>query len=435
MVKMNTMLKRQTLFKRWLNTLDSKRNQTAVIDLTTDTEWTFSEIEKLLAQKPSLTSSIIARLGGIELIVNTIWAWRDQVPLILLDENVLFKTEQLEGIPEGVAHIKHTSGTTGAPKFVLFSDKQIQADADQIVSSMGLQKYDCNIGVISPVHSYGFSNLILPLLLYGIPLIICDSPLPENLRIALRKAKGSIILPAVPAMWNAWERAGVLKDSPVKLAISAGAPLAIDLEQRIYDSSGIKVHNFYGSSECGGITYDASKDVRKSSHITGTPISGVELEVTPIGRLIVKSAATAISYWPDNRNEELGSGRYLTGDLAEIDTLSNQLLLIGRMSEEINIAGRKVSPVDVEKAMMSIAQIEYCVVFGIPSCQSDRVEDIVACYRSLENINEAALHEELKKKLPSWQLPRRYWGCSDLKMNKLGKISRSNWRERYLSAH
>jgi len=429
------MLKNQTLHKRWLNTLGFQENQTAVIDLKTNKKWTFSEIEKLLNQKPSVKTSIIAKAGGIELIVTTLWAWREQVPLILLDENVILKPAQLEGLPEGVAHIKHTSGTTGKPKFLLFSDKQIQADADQIVSSMGLKKYDGNIGVISPVHSYGFSNLVLPLLLYGVPLIICESPLPENLRITFTKIKGRMILPAVPAMWNAWERSGVLKDAPVELAISAGAPLSRDLEQRIYDSSGIKVHNFYGSSECGGITYDSSNTVRKSSRITGTPISGVELEITSRGRLLVRSAASAISYWPEDRDEELGSGRYLTGDLVEIDASSNELLLIGRISEEINIAGRKLSPVDVEKAVMSISEIECCIVFGIPSSTSDRVDDIVVCYRSSDIISEADLHKILKKKLPSWQLPRRYWPRGDLKVNKLGKISRSDWRERYLSAH
>ena len=429
------MLKNQTLYKRWLNTLGSKKNQTAVTDFKTDKRWTFSEIDKLLDQKPSVKAAISANAGGIELIVSALWAWREQVPLILLDENVLLNPTQLEGIPEGVAHIKHTSGTTGTPKLLLFSDQQIQADGDQIVSSMGLKRYDGNIGVISPVHSYGFSNLVLPLLLYGIPLIMCESPLPENLRIAFTKIKGKMILPAVPAMWNAWERAGVLQDAPVKLAISAGAPLSKDLEQRIYDSSKIKVHNFYGSSECGGITYDSSNTVRKSSRITGTPISGVELEITPKGRLLVTSEASAISYWPEDRGEQLGSGRYLTGDLAEIDASSNELLLIGRISEEINIAGRKLSPVDVEKAVMSIAEIECCVVFGIPSSTSDRVDDIVVCYRTSDVISEADLHERLKKKLPSWQLPRGYWKRSDLKINKLGKISRSNWRERYLSAH
>jgi long-chain acyl-CoA synthetase len=422
-----------TLFSRWLHTLESRRNDAAVIDLQTGEVWSFAEIETLLADKPSYDAPIIAQSSGIELIIKTLWAWREKVPLFPLEPNVSFALEDLKGLPEDVAHIKHTSGTTGTPRLVLFSDGQLQADADQIVASMGLGQYEGNIGVISAVHSYGFSNLVLPLLLYGIPLLMCESPLPENLRRTLLKVKGSVILPAVPAMWNAWEKSGVLVNAPVGLAISAGAPLSLELEKRIFSSCGIKVHNFYGSSECGGISYDDSNEVRQSSNIAGNPIRGVELEVTADGRLLVKSAAAGIGYWPISLPEEIGNGRFLTGDLAEINPVSKQLRLIGRMSEAINVAGRKLPPFEVEQALMSISSIDCCVVFGVPSKDADRVEDIVACYRASVEIDEEQLQSTLKKHLQAWQLPRIYWNNNELTTSNLGKVSRSYWRQIYLS--
>jgi len=59
------------------------------------------------------------------------------------------------------------------------------------------------LAVISLAHSYGFSNLITPLLLHGIPLILAPAPLPEIVRQAAALAP-HITLPAVPAMWRAW---------------------------------------------------------------------------------------------------------------------------------------------------------------------------------------------------------------------------------------
>ena len=429
----SSMSNKCTLFTRWLHTLESRRNEAAVIDLQTGAVWNFAEIETLLADKPSCDTPILAQTSGIDLIINTLWAWREQVPLFPLEPNVPFALEDLDGLPEGVAHIKRTSGTTGTPRLVLFSDGQIQADADQIVATMGLDQYEGNIGVISEVHSYGFSNLVLPLLLYGMPLLMCGSPLPENLRSALLKVTGRVILSGVPAMWNAWEKSGVLINAPIGLAISAGAPLSLELEKRIFSSCGIKVHNFYGSSECGGISYDNSKDVRQSSKIAGTPITGVELKVNTDGRLLVKSAAAGIGYWPLELTEEMGKGRFLTGDLAEINHVSKELRLIGRMTEVINVAGRKLSPFEVEQALMSITSIDCCVVFGVPSKVTDRVEDIVVCYNASAEIGKEELQATLKKHLKKWQIPRILWKNNKLKTSNLGKVSRSYWRQEYLS--
>ena len=55
------------------------------------------------------------------------------------------------------------------------------ADAENIVATMGLRPDWPNLGVISLAHSYGFSNLVLPLLLHGIPLILAPVPLPARL--------------------------------------------------------------------------------------------------------------------------------------------------------------------------------------------------------------------------------------------------------------
>ena len=95
------------------------------------------------------------------------------------------------------------SGSTGAPRGVWFSAEQLQADVDQIVPTMGLRREWPNVGVISLAHSYGFSNLVLPLLLHGIPLILGANALPGTVE-RLLEVHGPVTLPAVPAMWRAW---------------------------------------------------------------------------------------------------------------------------------------------------------------------------------------------------------------------------------------
>src|SRR5262249_51217796 len=152
---------------------------------------------------------------------------------------------------------------------------QLMADAANIVQTMGLRPDWPNLGVISLAHSYGFSNLVLPLLLHGIPLVLSGSALPESVkRAAIRQS--DITLAAVPALWSAWLEAVTIPPN-VRLAISAGAPLSRALEKQILETCGLKLHNFYGSSECGGIAYDASTILRTDEMLAGTPLCNVEL--------------------------------------------------------------------------------------------------------------------------------------------------------------
>ena len=138
---------------------------------------------------------------------------------------------------------------------------------------MGLRPDWPNLGVISLAHSYGFSNLVLPLLLQGVPLVIVNSPLPESIRRAASTVPHAT-LPAVPALWRAWHEAGAIP-SNIRLAISAGAPLPLALEQDVFAKAGLKIHNFYGATECGGIAYDRSGTPRTDAACVGDPMMNV----------------------------------------------------------------------------------------------------------------------------------------------------------------
>src|ERR1019366_7204382 len=95
-----------------------------------------------------------------------------------------------------------------------------------------------------------------PLLLHGIPLFLVPSPLPEVLRAAAQD-QPDLTLAGVPALWRAWHEARAIPHA-LRRATSGAAPLPLALEQAVFEAHGLKIHNFYGSSECGGIAYDAT---------------------------------------------------------------------------------------------------------------------------------------------------------------------------------
>jgi long-chain acyl-CoA synthetase len=331
------------------------------------------------------------------------------------------------GLPPEIVHLKMTSGTTATPRFVAFTAGQLMADAENIVATMGLRPDWPNLGVISLAHSYGFSNLVLPLLLHGIPLILAGAPLPE---IVLRAsaAEPAITLAAVPALWRTWHDAGATPRT-VRLAISAGAPLPVSLEQQIFASRGLKVHNFYGSSECGGIAYDASSDARLDDSCAGAPMQNVNLAVAENGCLEVRSQAVGETYWPE-ANPALSGGVFRTNDLAEISY--GLVYFRGRAGDQINVAGRKVSPESIEKVLAAHPGVRECVIFGVPSSDANRGDTIVACVSANTSVSGDILKQFLLAHLPAWQVPREWWLVESLFSSRRGKLSRAEWRKRYL---
>lgn len=314
-----------------------------------------------------------------------------------------------------------TSATAGTARLVAFTADQLAADADNIVATMGLRADWPNLGVISMAHSYGFSNLVLPLLLHGIPLILAPAPLPEIIR-RVSASEPAITLAAVPAMWRAWHEAKAIPPG-VRLAISAGAPLSADLEQAIFKSCGLKIHNFYGASECGGIAYDAGETPRTDATFAGAPMLNVNLSLNDDGCLVVRSRALAETYWPE-KSDSLGGEIFQTSDLVELK--DGLVFLRGRLGDQINVAGRKVSPETVERALFAHPQVRECLVFGAPSRNAERTEIIIAVI--VASATETELKQFLLQTLPAWQLPREWHFVESLSANARGKISRAKWR-------
>ncbi len=311
------------------------------------------------------------------------------------------------------------------PRFVAFTAAQLAADAENITRTMGLRADWPNLGVISLAHSYGFSNLVLPLLLHGVPLFLVDSPLPEAVRQAAAAAR-EITLAAVPALWRVWHEAGVIPPN-IRLAISAGAPLPLPLEEAVFHHTGIKIHNFYGATECGGIAYDATDAPRTDAACVGTPMKNVRLAIHPDGCLEVRGAAVGESYWPEAA-PQLANGCYRTSDLAEL--ADGRVFLRGRAGDQINVAGRKVSPEGIERALLLHPLVRDCLVFGVPSAAAGRGETIVACVVASGKTTGEELKQFLLARIPAWEVPREWQFHESLAVNQRGKLSRAEWRAR-----
>jgi long-chain acyl-CoA synthetase len=414
------------LYERWRKIAAERRNKMALSDFVSGRRWTFQELfdagEK---EKTGRHDFVFPQGHSPEFVFSLLAAWRGNILVCPLENGQA--PPEISAPPENCIHLKSTSATGGTARFVAFTAEQLMADAENIVATMNLRADWPNLGVISLAHSYGFSNLVLPLLLHGIPLILAPAPLPEIIRRAAENGK-FITLPAVPAMWRAWHEANAIPKN-VRLAISAGAPLPVNLEQKVFEMCGVKIHNFLGSSECGGIAYDANPATRADDAFVGAPMRNVNLSLNDDGCLVVRSRAVAETYWPE-KSDSLGGGIFQTSDLAEIN--DGKIFLRGRVGDQINIAGRKVSPETIERALLANPQVRECLVFGVPSRDAERTEIIVVVIAA--SATERELKTFLLQTLPAWQVPREWRFVESLPVNARGKISRAEWRKRFVAS-
>lgn len=421
------------LYDRWCDLAGQRRDEFALADVASGKRWTFGQLRDAghraqIPQTQQHDDIAFPQGQSAGFILALLAAWRTGRVTCPLETGQT--PAHVIAPPRHCMHLKSTSATTGAPRLIAFTAEQLAADAENILFTMGLRPDWPNLGVISLAHSYGFSNLVLPLLLHGIPLILAPSPLPEMLR---RTAAGwpALTLPAVPAMWHAWREAQAIPPN-VCLAISAGAPLAVTLEQAVYARSELKLHNFYGSSECGGIAFDATNTPRNDPSLVGSAMHNVRLSLNESRCLIVRSAAVAETYWPQ-REENLGEGQFQSADLAEI--VDDTVYLRGRASDLINVAGRKISPEQIEFILNQHPAVAASLVFGVPDPHAERGECIVATVVTRAPATAEILRQFLLQQLEAWQVPREWWFVPSLTPNARGKLSRAEWRQRFLERH
>ncbi|MBV8176692.1 MAG: acyl--CoA ligase [Verrucomicrobia bacterium] len=317
--------------------------------------------------------------------------------------------------------LKITSGTTGAPRTVRFRESQLLADCRNICETMGIRPEDVSLGVIPFSHSYGFSNLIAPLLFQGTALVCSNDRMPRAVYHHLQKC-GATVFPGTPALFQAL---GSLSDTtepvPTRLCISAGAPLGPETSRQFHQRFGRKIHSFYGSSECGGIAYDREDELERSSGFAGTPLCGVDVVTIDKNRIAVLGPNVADGYFPASDEAILDGKRFVPGDLVE---WSNEgLRLIGRVTDFVNVAGNKVHPSIVEEHLRKLPGVVDAIVFGIPSVT--RNEDLVAYVVGSPQLSRQVLESHCREGLSSWQVPRDIQIVGQLPFNNRGKINRS----------
>jgi long-chain acyl-CoA synthetase len=332
--------------------------------------------------------------------------------------------------------LKLTSGTTAAPRAIRFRSNQLLADCNQICETMGISDDDLNFGVIPVSHSYGFSNLLTPLVGRGVPMAVSRDRTPRAVLADLART-GATVFPGTPVFYQAFcEMADVPPLPKLRLCISAGAPLSGTVAKKFFEKFNQAIHSFYGASECGGICYDRHGTGFEEG-LVGQPMQGVEVGLIDptqsASQIRVRSAAVSDGYFPEPDEQKLGNGVFVPDDL--LARQDSGLKILGRVSDVINVAGKKVNPAEVEAHLLRFKGVRQAVVFGRPKGAGLRNEEVAACVLASPEVSENELLRFCRTALSRWQVPKRIFIVDVIPTNERGKISRRELARRFSEGH
>lgn len=203
------------------------------------------------------------------------------------------------------------------------------------------------------------------------------------------------VLPLVPPLVKALSTVGAGASGlrGLRLVLSAGSPLKPGIAWRFHAQTGQRVHNFYGSSETGGICFDRSGQAAQTDGAVGTPLDGVSLSLTEEGVVCVGSAAVCHALYPD--------GTVALHDFGRLDG-NGVLRLTGRHADIVKLAGRRLSLAEVETALCALEGVADAYV----SVREGRSGEnrCVALLAGSGEVDE--VRRSLGAGLPDWKVPK-----------------------------
>lgn len=441
---------RDVLLERWAEILARKGDAPAILDSAGKVVRTFAQIEDRAQTETSLRQT--AKPHSVNAIqIGNHFDWPSSFLACLRTGHVVLPIDESVSNQQADAAVsvatqsgtidwgnkppvlfKLTSGTTAMPRMIRFRSEQLLADCDQICDTMGITDADLNFGVIPVSHSYGFSNLITPLIARGVPMVLSRDRTPRAVLDDLARTSATVF-PGMPLFYQAFcEIEKVPPLSKLRLCVSAGAPLPVAVAKKFREQFGQPIHSFYGASECGGICYDREGTVDIEGYV-GTPMNGVQLELidphSDSSQVRVRSAAAGDGYFPEADEEKLGDNIFIPDDL--LARCGKGFKIVGRVSDVINVAGKKVNPAEIEDALLRIPGVRQAVAFGRAAAAGMRNEEVAACVAGASELKESALLEACRKTLSAWQVPKRIFLVDTIPANERGKISRKELAKRF----
>lgn len=340
-----------------------------------------------------------------------------------------------EVVDDDVAVLLYTSGTSGKPKGVCQTYRNLCSNVDAAIEKARLKGEHRFLGLLPLFHSFGLTTMLLVPIRLGASVYYLPRFQPAAVLEAIRNRKISITM-MIASMYTALLRSkkGGRDDlASLEYAAAGGEALPDSVYEAVRDRFGVEIIQGYGMSEAAPVV---SLNVPWSNHVgtVGQSIPGVTVKafddhgrVMPpdgIGELWVRGPNVMKGYYkkPDESRAVLTEdGWYKTGDMGKVDP-EGYITITGRKKEMIIVGGENVYPREIESALCDHPAILEAAAIGEPDKSRGEVVVAFVTLEDGQTATDIELRDFCRDRIAGYKVPRRVIIADDLPRGPTGKI-------------
>ncbi|MCR8869777.1 long-chain-fatty-acid--CoA ligase [Peribacillus frigoritolerans] len=354
-------------------------------------------------------------------------------------------TEEVDTVPidvnDDLALLQYTGGTTGFPKGVMLTHKNLLANTKMCNAWLYKNKRgeERILAILPFFHVYGMTTVLVLSVMEGNTMIIMPKFDVEAMLKTIQKQKPTMF-PGAPTMYiGLLNHPDIAKYdlSSINACISGSASLPLEVQEQFEKITGGKLVEGYGLSETSPVTHaNFIWDQPRVKGSVGLPWpdtdsailsleSNEELPPNEIGEIAIKGPQVMKGYWnrPDETEKTFKNGWLLTGDLGYMDE-QGFFYVVERKKDTIIAGGFNIYPREVEEVLYEHEAIQEVVVAGIPDPYRGETVKAYVVLKKNARVTEEELNEFARKNLASYKVPRSYEFRDELPKTTIGKILR-----------
>jgi long-chain acyl-CoA synthetase len=424
--------------------------------VTLDLKLLFDKVETLISQgtlKRAVVASFPALLPGTKSVLYKLFRSKELARIsaspiaakILMDADVSAAGQPIKPVQidpaRDLAVLQYTGGTTGTPKGAMLTHANLTINVQQSLAwvpqiTFGQERV---LGILPFFHVFAMTGVMNLGVATGSEIIIMPRFILDDAMKLIDKSQPTV-MSGVPTIFNAimnHPNAKKLNLRSLKICLSGGAPLPLEVKRGFETLTGAKLVEAYGLSETSpGATFNPIDGIVKEGSI-GQPLPGTTIAIREVGNseqdvplgqpgeICIKGPQVMLGYW--QKKEETADafvGDYFrTGDVGYMDA-DGFTFIVDRIKDMIICSGFKVYPRRIEEALYQHPAVEEVTVIGIKDKYRGEAPKAFVKLKAGQTVTAAELLKHLEVKISKIELPSEIEFRAELPKTMIGKLSK-----------
>jgi long-chain acyl-CoA synthetase len=328
----------------------------------------------------------------------------------------------------------YTSGTTGRPKAVMLSERNVLDNAVGSRDAIGFDHRDVMLAILPLFHAYGLTVTIVLPLTEGAAIVIPDRFIPRAILQTIEQHKVTAFV-AVPGQYRVLVKEPVNVDASSLRICIAGAErlpdqVALEFRERFHR----EILQGYGATEVSPVV---SVNPPNANHIgsVGRALPNLRISIldendhdlppNETGEVCIQGSAVMLGYYNDlaATEKKIRKGILHTGDKGFLDS-EGYLHLVGRADDLVKISGEKVYPAEVETALETIDGVEEAAVIAQPDERHGARLAAFILTKPGCSLDEAAVRAACRERMENYKIPRTFTFVQQMPRTATGKTDK-----------